>query len=206
MTEERDIFEGLEPALPRVAPPEGMFDRILSQIEASGQEAVVVPLAAARRFERRRLERRRLGRRPMLAVGVLAAAAAAAAVAIVAGRSPGPQLTARAAIVPHLAGAHVTGTAALYGAHTAKGTLRLTLDSVPLPAPGHHYEVWVLEKGKTAMSDVGRITPRSTTVKLRLALPAPGDYAAVDVSVQKDGGSKRHSSVSLAGGSFQPVS
>ena len=37
---------------------------------------------------------------------------------------------------------------------------------------------------------------------LELPLPGPGDYRAVDVSVEADGGPPEHSSVSLAGGSF----
>jgi len=206
MTDERDhsdeqaVFEAFEPALPRVAPPEGLFDRILMEIGSVGSEQ---PVALA---TRRQPALRRFAYRRLVAGLTFAAAAAAAAVAIAVSHSPAQKPVAQAAIVPHLAGARVSGTAALYGARTAGGTLRLTLRAVPQPAPGDHYEVWVLAKGQTAMTDVGPFTPHSATVKLSLALPAPGDYAAVDVSVQKNGGPKQHSNVSLAGGSFQPVS
>ena len=52
------------------------------------------------------------------------------------------------------------------------------------------------------MTAVGSFTPASRNVKLKLPLPEPGDYAAVDISVQENGGPAAHSSVSLAGGAF----
>jgi len=39
-------------------------------------------------------------------------------------------------------------------------------------------------------------------VKLDLPLPGAGDYAALDISVQQDGGSPEHSNTSLANGAF----
>ena len=56
------------------------------------------------------------------------------------------------------------------------------------------------------MTAVGSFTPASRRVKLRLPLPAPGAYDAVDISIQVNGGPAAHSSVSLAGGTFAPSS
>ncbi len=52
------------------------------------------------------------------------------------------------------------------------------------------------------MEAVGSFTPDSDQARLELPLPGPGDYQAVDVSVEPDGGPPEHSGVSLAGGSF----
>ena len=79
----------------------------------------------------------------------------------------------------------------------------LDLEHVPAPPSGHHYEVWVLRReGGGAMEAVGSFTPEGDEAKLELPLPGPGDYQAVDVSVEPDGGPAEHSSVSLASGSF----
>ena len=48
----------------------------------------------------------------------------------------------------------------------------------------------------------GVFTPTSSDVELELPLPGPGDYAAVDVSVEENGGPPAHSDTSLAGGTF----
>jgi hypothetical protein len=81
--------------------------------------------------------------------------------------------------------------------------VQLTLRDVP-PAPSsHHYEVWVLRRnGGGQMEAIGSFTPTSKTVKLDLPLPGAGDYVAVDISVQQDGGSPLHSNTSLANGAF----
>ena len=70
----------------------------------------------------------------------------------------------------------------------------LDLADVPPPAPGTHYEVWVLrESSGGAMEAVGAFTPDGSKVRLKLGLPGSGDYEAVDVSVEPDGGSASHS-------------
>jgi anti-sigma-K factor RskA len=97
----------------------------------------------------------------------------------------------------------VSGQATLYGSNAAGGTVRLSLRDVP-PAPsGHHYEVWVLRaNGNGVMEAVGSFSPSTSDVRLDLPLPGPGDYAAVDISVEENGGSPAHSDTSLAGGTF----
>ena len=105
---------------------------------------------------------------------------------------------ARAAIAGTPEFADVTGAAKLYG-----NELVLDLQDVPAPPSGHHYEVWVLRsEGGGEMEAVGSFTPEDEDASLEFRLPGPGDYRAVDVSVEPDGGPAEHSSVSLAGGSF----
>ena len=52
------------------------------------------------------------------------------------------------------------------------------------------------------MESVGVFTPTSSEVDLVFALPGPGNYAAVDISVEEDNGPPIHSDTSLADGAF----
>ena len=186
---DRATLAVVEQSLPRVVPPDDMFDRILAEIRP---EATVVPL-------RPRAHRR-------VAVPVVGAVAAIAAVVLIAvialrGNDLGSP-DARAAISGK-SDPTVTGEAALYGATADGGTVRVSLHGVPLAPSGHHYEVWVLRRNAGGeMEAVGSFTPTSSDVRLDLPLPGPGDYAAVDVSVEENGGPPIHSDTSLAGGTF----
>ena len=183
---DRETLAQLERLLPRVSPPADIFDRILAEIQP---EATVIPL------------RPKAHRRPVVAA-VATLAAVAAVIAIVAGGNGLGSPDARATIAGKSDPA-VTGEARLYGSTAVGGTVRVTLRDVP-PAPsGHHYEVWVLRRnGGGQMEAIGSFTPTSQTVKLDLPLPGAGDYAALDISVQQDGGSPEHSNTSLANGAF----
>ena len=186
---DRETLAHLERLLPRVSPPADIFDRILAEIQP---EATVIPF-------RPKTHRRLV----VPAVVTLAAVAAVIVIAILAtGGNPRGPADARAAIAGKSDPA-VTGEARLYGSTAAGGTVKVTLRDVP-PAPsGHHYEVWVLRRnGRGQMEAIGSFAPTSHTVKLDLPLPGAGDYAAVDISVEQDGGSPLHSNTSLASGAF----
>jgi anti-sigma-K factor RskA len=181
--DEEAVFGALARALPRVSPPDRVLEHVLAE---ASRDATVIPL-----LERRR---RRLG---------LVTVAAAAAVALVgvaawtlAVRDASPD--ARAALVGKN-DPDVSGEAELFAGDA--GHVKLILHGVP-PAPtGHHYEVWVLRDGETEMEPIGTFTS-SSDVNLELALPGSGPYAAVDVSVEEDGGPPAHSDTSLATGTF----
>lgn len=178
----------VEQSLPRVTPPADLFDRVLAEVKP---EAIVIPFAPR--------PRRRLGL--AVATGVAAAAATILVAVLIFRSGDGAPVDGRAAIAGKSDPA-VTGEAVLHGSTAAGGTLHVSLRDVP-PAPdGHHYEVWVLRRGVTEMEAVGVFDPTSTYVELDLPLPGPGDYAAVDVSVEDNGGSPAHSDTSLAGGVF----
>lgn len=199
--DDMNTMDALGAALPRVAPAAGLGDRIMAAAAAEEAEAPT-DLAPVIRLDEHRARRR-------VVLSSLAAAACAAAVAVgvtlaVTGDGssdmPGP-LTASTQVVG-AAGDGVSGTASLYAADSAGGMVQVALDSVPPPPAGHHYEVWVLEKGSTEMTSVGSFTPSSGDVTLNLPLPAPADYAAVDISVEPNGGPPAHSGTSLAGAKF----
>jgi len=179
----------VEQSLPRVVPPADMFDRILAEIRT---EATVVPL------------RPRAHRRVVVpVVGALAAVAAVILIAVVAlGGDDLGTPDARAAISGKSDPA-VSGEALLFGSNADGGTVRVSLRDVPAAPSGHHYEVWVLRtEGGGEMEAVGSFTPTSSDVELDLPLPGPGNYAAVDVSVEENGGPPIHSDTSLASGAF----
>lgn len=187
--EDRDMLVALQRLLPPVSPPADLFDRVLDDIRG---EATVVPL----RPRTHRLRGWTAG-----AVGAAVAAAAAIAIGVsLSGDGLGtPDAT--AAIVGKSV-PDVRGEARLYDAGAGGGHVLVTLQNVP-PAPsGHHYEVWVLREGTTEMESVAVFTPVSDTVELDVALPGPGQYVAVDISVEEDGGPPEHSPTSLATGTF----
>ncbi len=177
----RVTVAALEAGVARERPSADLFDRVLAEIE---------PVAAVHRRPAWRWS-------PRLATAGLAAAAAVVLGVVVLSDGRG-EPDARAAVAGTLEFAGVSGEAALYGSE-----LVLELENVPAPPSGHHYEVWVLRtEANGAMEAVGAFTPDDEDARLEFRLPGPGDYRAVDVSVEPDGGPAEHSNVSLAGGKF----
>lgn len=185
-----ETFALLEGALPRVAPPADLCDRILGAVEG---EASVVPIGAARA---------RRHRRAWIAGGAVAAAAVVAlAIGVSLSRDGGlGDPDARAAITSK-DDPTVTGEAELYA---DEGKVLVSLAHVPQAPSGHHYEVWVLPEGSDAMISVGTFDPQESgsDVTLELDLPSAGSYAAVDVSVEEDAGPAAHSDTSYGTGYF----
>jgi anti-sigma-K factor RskA len=190
----RATVASLEAGLARAQPSPDLFDRILAEVEHPPAEAAApIDLARARR-RRRRVPQ-------LAAAGVAAAAAVVLALGVFSGGRGDPDVRAAVAGTPEFTG--VTGDAALYSPDRSGGVLVLNLENVPPPPSGHHYEVWVLRsEGGGAMEAVGSFTPAEEDAQLEFQLPGPGDYRAVDVSVEPDGGPAEHSTVSLAGGRF----
>jgi hypothetical protein len=186
---DRETLAVVERSLPRVTPAADLFDRVLAEVLP---EATVIPL-----------HRKRNRRVVVPAAAALAAVAAVALIAVVAfGGDGSVPVDARAAITGK-SDAAVTGEAELYGSAADGGTVHISLSDVPAAPSGHHYEVWVLRRDAGGeMEAVGAFTPTSGDVELDLPLPGPGDYAAVDVSVEENGGPPAHSDTSLAGGTF----
>lgn len=187
----RATVAALEAGVARAQPSGDLFERILAEVEPRPVRARSPWLAPLRRAWAPRLA----------TAGFAVAAAVALVFVLVDGGRGEPDLRAAVAGTPEFAG--VSGEAALYLPDRGGGVLVLDLERVPPPPSGHHYEVWVLRsEGGGAMEAVGSFTPDGDRARLELPLPGPGDYRAVDVSVEPDGGPAEHSDVSLAGGSF----
>jgi hypothetical protein len=149
-------------------------------------------------------ERRRKWAWPAFATGFATAAVAAALVlALMIGDDLGTA-EARAAVAGTEEFEGVHGEARLYDIGGDDGTLALDLASVPAPSAGEHYAVWVLRSDAAGeMETVGVFAQGGSDVELEFRLPGPGTYAAVDVSVEPNGGPAEHSGRSLAGGTFE---
>jgi anti-sigma-K factor RskA len=204
LEEYRATVAMLEASVARESPPPGLFDRVLERIEdestAPSPAAVAAPAPARPSF------RERVARRfwPAFAAGAAAAAAAIAIALVVARDDSLGSPDARAAVQGTQEFSNVRGEARLYASTQDDGRLVLHLTELPAPSAGEHYEVWVLRReAEGEMEAVGVFVPTSTTVDLELRLPGPGDYEAVDVSVEPDGGPAEHSGRSLAGGTFE---
>jgi anti-sigma-K factor RskA len=134
----------------------------------------------------------------------LAVAAVLAIVVAVLGilvlRGGGGEADARAEILA-ASGSGVLGEALVYDTDSDDGTLVLRLRDLPAPADGHHYEVWVLRIGSETLEPVGAFTAEGD-FEHEFLLPGRGRYAAVDVSIEDDGGDQAHSGRSLGAGTF----
>jgi len=141
---------------------------------------------------------------PAFAAGAATAAAAAVVLVVLTGGGDLGPPDAVAAVSGTEEFPAVQGEARIYRVDQGDGVLVVDLSDVPAPAPGQHYEVWVLRKqAGGAMEAVGSFAAGGAAVDLELPLPGAGSYEAVDVSIEPDGGSAEHSGRSLAGGRFQ---
>ena len=183
-----EVFGRLEGSLPRAAPPDDLFDRILAEVQP---EATVVPLRPRRQWA------------SSWTIGAVVAAAAVLLVSVGVVLRDAPESPAARATLEARTDAGVTGEAALYSPDAAGGRLALRLEGVPASPTGHHYEVWVLPQGSDEMISVGTFHTETTQdVSLDFELPTSGSFAAVDVSVEEDEGPDEHSDTSLATGFF----
>lgn len=208
LEEYRTTVSTLESGVARERPPADLFDVVLARIEgeraASRHSAPERTAPSLRRLVGQWRSRRLL---PAFAAGFGAAAAVVAIAVVVSSRDGLGTPDVRAAVqgTPEFTAVH--GEARLYAPDRDDGVLVLDLAEVPTPASGEHYEVWVLRGNAGGeMEAVGVFSPQSTDVRLELRLPGSGDYEAVDVSVEPDGGPAEHSGRSLAGGRFEQSS
>ena len=217
--EYRGVVETLESGMARDAPPAGLFDVVLSRIEAE-RARPAEDCSAATPPDRRCNEPSRSPHGdgacsvPAVGEGSSSRSQQASQWLSRSSRSPSPCRRARPWAVRTRArpckerrsSRPFTVTRGCIRRAPQDGVLVLDLDDVPPPAAGKHYEVWVLRRSSGgAMEAVGAFTPDGSRVRLKLGLPGPGDYEAVDVSVEPDGGSASHSGLSLAGGRFEPT-
>jgi anti-sigma-K factor RskA len=203
LEEYRATVAMLEASVARESPPPDLFDAVLARIEdeSTAPSAAVAAPAPARPSFRQRVTHRFW---PAFAAGAAAAAAAIAIAFVVARDDSLGSPDARAAVQGTQEFADVSGEARLYASTQDDGRLVLHLTELPSPSAGEHYEVWVLRReGEGEMEAVGVFVPTSATADLEFRLPGPGDYEAVDVSVEPDGGPAEHSGRSLAGGAFE---
>jgi anti-sigma-K factor RskA len=138
--------------------------------------------------------------RPRHLAVVAGVAVLVAALGVVVLRGGGPEPDARAELIP-ASGGRVRGEALLFDAGRDDARLVVRLRNVPAPEPEHHYQVWVLRVGTGTPEPVGVFSARGE-FEGEFSLPGRGRYAALDVSIEEDGGEPEHSGRSLAAGTF----
>jgi anti-sigma-K factor RskA len=138
--------------------------------------------------------------RPLHLGAAAAVALLVAAVGVLALRGGEAAPDARARVIP-AAGTTARGEALLYGTARDDARLVLRLSGVPALADGRHYQVWVLRVGSRSPDAVGVFAARGE-LEEEFRLPGRGRYAAVDVSIEEDGGDPEHSNTSIAAGTF----
>lgn len=195
---DRATVERLELVADRGLTPPDLADRLVTAATANPTASAVAAQPIAPRsipWWRRRI--------PAMA-GAVAAVTALITIALVATRDTGlgtPDV--QAVIQAQVGQPAIAGTAALYRPNRPGGRVVVDLPSLPAAPAGHHYEVWVLRSGATAMEAVGTFaTDRTTPVHLDLRLPGGGTYGALDISLEQDGGPPEHSGTSVAGATF----
>jgi Anti-sigma-K factor rskA len=187
--------EALSLLTPSSDPPPRLWQAIAAKLEehivSDAPVAPVVPIGSRRRT--------------FVAVTAAAAALVAVSVGVTLALEHRGGLGAAAAavlIVSH-ATPGVRGEATLYRPTSPDGVVVVDLARIAPPPAGDHYEVWVLRAGGGgSMEAVGSFSPHSGSARLQLPLPGPGTYAALDRSLQQDGGPATHSSISVAGATF----
>lgn len=172
------------PLPPGAASWETVRRRIAVDVEPSAGGRVIS-------FPRRVLPR-------LAAVAAVAACSVAVTLAVTRNETGSPQVT--APIVSTEPAAALAGSVKLFEPDSAAGHVVLNLRNVPDAPAGHHYEVWVLRPGEGAeMEAIGAFSPENGRASLTLSLPGPGEYVALDISIQEDAGPPEHSGSSLGG-------
>jgi len=184
--------------------PDHVWDRVEAKIQSERQSPATAD-AEPGNATVTSIGRARAPRWLGASLGVAAAVAAAVALTLVVSKDDGPGTpTVQASVVPTSSESALSGQVRLFAPSTPAGRIILDLSDIPPSPAGHHYQVWVLRTDAAgAMEAVGAFSPEANDAQIELRLPGPGEYAAVDISVQEDGGPPEHSGVSIAGASLR---
>lgn len=137
---------------------------------------------------------------PAIAAAAAVAACSVLVTLVVTERGGSGTPTVSAPIVSAEPSAQLAGSVKLFDPDSSDGHVVLRLRNVPDAPAGHHYEVWVLRPGEGAeMEAIGAFTPTDGRASLTLPLPGPGEYVALDISIQENAGPPEHSGTSLGG-------
>jgi anti-sigma factor RsiW len=187
----RVVADVLPLAVPPVAPPVQLRDRLMDTVRA---EASVLHAAGPAADRPRPARRRRLVpafSRPLALAGALGALVLGGAVGFGIGNSTSGDHT-RTVVQVRTVRAVVDAAAAPRGTalivlRDGVATLRVT--GLPAPPRGKVYEVWLLRRGAAAPSPTDALFSVSTRGSGRVALPSVSGVEAVLVTAEPDGGS-----------------
>lgn len=190
----RVVSDALPLAVPPVAPPPGLRERLMETVRA---EADVLSAAGAAADRPAQARRRRfalsLGR-PLAIAGAAMALLLGVALGFGIGAATTDEQTKTQTVVQVRtvqarvdAATAPSGTAVIV-VRNGVATLRVT--GLPAPPSGKVYEVWLLRRGAAAPSPTDALFSVSTRGSGRVALPSVRGVEAVLVTAEPDGGSQ----------------
>jgi anti-sigma factor RsiW len=192
----RLVADALPLAVPPVAPPPQLRDRLMATVRA---EADVLSAAgpAADKPQRQSQRRRRFALsfgRPLALAGATGALALGVALGLGIGAATNDNQTKTQTVVQvRTVQARVDAAAAPRGSAVIvmrDGVATLRVTGLPAPPAGKVYEVWLLRRGAQAPSPTDALFSVSTRGSGRVALPSVNGVEAVLVTAEPDGGSQ----------------
>jgi anti-sigma factor RsiW len=190
----RVVADALPLAVPPVAPPPGLRDRLMETVRA---EADVLSAAGAAADRPARARRRRFAM-PLSRPFAIAGAALALLLGVALGFGIGAatnetQTKTQTVVQVRTVQATVTPATAPRGTAVIvvrNGVATLRVRGLPAPPKGKIYEVWLLRRGAAAPSPTDALFSVSTQGSGRVALPSVRGVEQVLVTAEPDGGSQ----------------
>jgi anti-sigma factor RsiW len=194
IAELRVVAEALPLAVPPVAPPPALRDRLMQTVRAEADVLSAAGPAADRpRPERRRRFAVSFGR-PLALAGAAMALLLGVALGFGIGAATNDDQTKTQTVVQvRTVQARVDAAAAPRGTAVIvvrNGVATLRVTGLPVPPQGKVYEVWLLRRGAAAPSPTDALFSVSTRGSGRVALPSVHGVEAVLVTAEPEGGSQ----------------
>lgn len=192
----RVVSDALPLAVPSVAPPPGLRDRLMETVRAEADVLSAAGAAADRPAPAGRKPGRRLSLsfgRPLAIAGAAAALVLGVALGFGIGAATNDTQTKTQTVVQVrtvqadvTAGTAPRGTAVIV---VRDGVATLRVRGLPVPPEGKVYEVWLLRRGAAAPSPTDALFSVSTGGSGRVALPSVRGVEQVLVTAEPVGGS-----------------
>ncbi|HKG39356.1 MAG TPA: anti-sigma factor [Conexibacter sp.] len=190
----RVVADVLPLAVPPVAPPPQLRDRLMETVRAEADVLSAAGPAADRPQPQRRRRFALSFGRPLAIAGAAAALVLGVALGLGIGAATNDDQTKTQTVVQvRTVQARVDATAAPGGAAVIvmrNGVATLRVTGLPAPPKGKVYEVWLLRRGAAAPSPTDALFSVSTRGSGRVALPSVVGVEAVLVTAEPDGGSQ----------------
>jgi len=194
----RLVADALPLAVPPVAPPPQLRDRLMETVRAEADVLSAAGPAADKPQRQPQPTRRRRfafsSGRPLALAGAVGALVLGVALGLGIGAATNDDQTKTQTVVQvRTVQARVDTVAAPRGTAVIvlrDGVATLRVRGLPAPPPGKVYEVWLLRRGAQAPSPTDALFSVSTRGSGRVALPSVQGVEAVLVTAEPDGGSQ----------------
>jgi anti-sigma factor RsiW len=188
----RVVADVLPLAVPSVAPPAGLRDRLMDTVRAEAEVLSAAGAAADRPAPARRRRFAWTFGRPFALAGAALTMLLGVALGLGIGAATDDDAT-RTVVQVRTVQARVDPATAPRGTAVIvvrDGVATLRVRGLPTPPDGKVYEVWLLRRGAAAPSPTDALFSVSTRGSGRVALPSVRGVEAVLVTAEPDGGSR----------------